>query len=152
MGFISGILGLFTGGKWVMTLALLAVVFAVGGMIGWHERVLREPGMLDEQKKSDNQQCNTDKLITKEANDDLQKDRDAISAKLAALELQHPATCIPVTGKAQLPAGTGQHAGQNGAGVSSDWLREYAAECEGYRSEVTTCIDFVNQTWKAAGQ
>ena len=105
------------------------------------------------QRVEDQKQCDMDKNLTKEANDALQKDRDTIAARLNSLLMQHPAGCVmPVPHSSQLPSsGKGKHAGQNGgrAGVSTDWLREFAAECEGYRTEVEACTKFVTDTYNA---
>lgn len=129
-----------------------AVLFFAGAGVGWHERVLREPALLESQKEADEAQCKTDKQTTKEANDALQKDRDIIATRLHALELRPSPSCIPVAGKTKLSGGGHEHAGQNGGGLSTLWLRQYAAECEGYRTEVITCTNFIDNTWKAAGQ
>lgn len=87
-------------------------------------------------------QCNIDKQITREANDALQKDHDIIANRLAALKLQRPKTCVPVTSKAQLSADRPEYAGSYG--ITSDALREYAADAEGYRSALITCDKFLD--------
>lgn len=88
---------------------------------------------LDEQKAMLIAACETDKQKTKEANDALQKSAHDIAGKLAAYKRLHPSSCVPVAGVAQpAPRGAG-HAGEDG--ISSDWLREYAAECEAYRQQ-----------------
>lgn len=130
--------------QWGIYALVALALFAAGSLTGWHERVLREPAMLEAQKTADNKQCNIDKQKTKEINDEIVKDRDAIAARLSALKLQHPMRCVPVTGKTKLPAGGREHAGQNGGSVSSDELRDYAAECEGYRTEVIACTLFLD--------
>lgn len=106
---------------------------------------------LDDQKIALEKQCNDDKAITKGTNDDLQKAYDSIAGKLAASKRMQPARCvIPASGKAEPPAGGAEHAGQNG--ISTDWLRDYAAECETYRSQRIGLEKFIDDTWKAKGQ
>lgn len=136
------IISFFTTGKY--WLIAIAVAFAAGGWIGWHERFLREPAMIEAQKTADVAECKAAQIITKEANNALQKNRDAIIKRLTALKLQ-PASCMPVSGSAELRGSGREHAGQNGGGLSSDWLRDYAGECELYRSEVIACIDFLKK-------
>lgn len=95
------------------------------------------------QQAADKQVCDSDKAITKESNDALQKDHDAIAARLTQL-LQSPATCVSISQPAQLPSsGQSKHAGSHG--ISSSWLRSFAATCEGYREELNTCIDFTTK-------
>lgn len=118
--------------------ALLAC-FIAGGATGWHEKAIRVSALLEAQQAADQQTCAKAQQITKEAQNALQKDHDDIAAKLAALKLRHPGTCVPVPGKTQLPASGGKHAGQDGAGVSTDWLRDYAAESETYRASLVIC-------------
>lgn len=119
-------------------------ILTAGGSFlgGWHERVLREPAMLTSQKTADAQACTDAQAITKETNDALQKDRDAIAQRLSALELQ-PSTCVPVTDKAEPPASGGKHAGSNG--VTSRALREFAATCEEYRVGLKWCEEFLDK-------
>lgn len=129
--------------SWKWALSASALSLTAGTAIGWHERSLREPAILEAQKNADIAECNNDKAITKEANDALQKDRDIIARKLASARLQHPMRCVSVSNGAQLPPGGSEHARQDG--ISPDWLREYAAECEEYRGEIGVCIKFINQ-------
>jgi len=105
---------------------------------------------LNEQKAALTSECQELQTVTKEANDALQKSRDAISSKLAALKLQHPASCVPIASETKLPTGGAEHAGRNG--VNSDWLRHYAASCEEYRSEVIACVNFIDRTWTELGK
>lgn len=91
---------------------------------------------------ADKAACASAQAITKEANDELQKNHNAIASKLDALKLQHPSACVSVGSGPKLSSGRTKHAGQNG--ISTDWLRDYAAECEVYRSEVTTCVNFLD--------
>jgi hypothetical protein len=128
----------------------LLVSFLGGGFLGWHERAVRVPAELVEQQTVDTKACDQVQLLTKRANNDLQKNNGVITRKLAALRLQHPAACVPVAGASNLPAGGQQHAGQDGGSVSADTLRGYAAEAETYRSELTVCTQFLAQERKEA--
>ena len=125
--------------------ALAAMVFYAG----YHVRGLLVPQELAAQAKQLQIQCEADKKITKEANDDLQKNLDAVTAKRNAERL-HVNICVPLTKPTKHPSGRAKHAGQDA--ISSDWLFDYAAECETYRDEVITLIDFQNKVWKANGQ
>lgn len=124
--------------------ALLASLLG-GGVIGWHERSIRVPAELAAQQTTDNKACLTLQAVTQGANDAIKKDRDDISAKLKSLKLQRPNACVPVTPSPSISVSGGQYAGQNGGGVSSDWLRDYAAESERYRAELLVCIDFMQK-------
>ena len=123
----------------------VALSILIGGFwLGWHERALREVAHLEAQRAADLKQCNDAQTKTKEANDALQKDRDTIASRLASYKLQHPSTCIPVAGAAQLSSNRPEHAGSHGGGLSSDWLRDYAAQAELYRSSLIVCVDFLD--------
>lgn len=126
-------------------------LFAIGAAIiacfgaGWHVRGLSDASKLQSalaaQESVLHKQCDDEKQVTKGANDALQKNLATISAKLAAAKRMHPSLCIrPVTGVAKPAASGGELTRQNG--ISSDWLRDFAAECETYRSEVITLNDF----------
>lgn len=96
---------------------------------------------LDEQQTLLQSQCNADKAVTKGANDALQKNLNTIAGKLAAAKRLHESMCVtPVTGMAEPTSGGREHAGQNG--ISTGWLRDFAAECETYRSEVIILNEF----------
>jgi len=95
-----------------------------------HWRV--KANQLDEVK---NQLTNCRESATKlkEINDELQESRDTIAARLASAKRVRPA-CVPIIQPNTLQAGA-EHAGENGTGISSEWLLEYAAEAETYRTE-----------------
>lgn len=118
--------------------------FIAGGVLGWHEKSIRVPSLLDKQQIADQQACASAQAKTQEANDALQKDRDLIAAKLAALKLQHPTTCVPTACSPHVSGSGAGHAGQNGAGINTDWLRDYAAEAESYRSQLVICKQFLD--------
>jgi hypothetical protein len=102
---------------------------------------------LATQKTAMEKSCAEDKAITQGANDALQKNINIISSKLAASKRVHPANCLlaaPI--KTDTSSGGGQHAGQNG--ISSDWLRDYAAECETYRQQRIVLEKFIDNTWE----
>lgn len=127
----------------IAAIGTLLVSFVAGGVLGWHEKSVRVPALLEAQQTIDQKACEQVQLVTKGANDALQKNNDVIRARLRALRVLHPATCVRVSGATDIQNGGGEHAGQNGNGVSSDWLRGYAAEAEHYRTEVMVCTDFL---------
>ncbi len=92
------------------------------------------------------EKCESDKQITKDANDGLQKQIGIIAGKLAASKRLRATCIVPVTGKDNPAAAGGKHAGQNG--ISSDWLRDYAADCETYRQQRITLESFIDKVWK----
>lgn len=116
----------------------------VSGFVGWHERAIRVPAELAAQKDTDTKACDKAQAVTKGENDALQKNRDVIAHKLASYKLQHP-TCVSVTSSPNLPGSGPEHAGHDGTGLSSDWLNDFAATCEGYRSTLMVCTDFVKK-------
>lgn len=101
---------------------------------------------IEAQKTADLKQCNIDKQITREANDAIQKDRDAIARRLASAKLRLPAACTPVARAAELPDSGQQYAGAHG--IRAEWLLDFAAECEEYRTQITVCSNFINQERK----
>lgn len=89
---------------------------------------------LSEQAAAYTSQCDADKAKTKEANDALQKSNNDIAARLARYKRLHPNACVvPQPGGTVAPGGGAGHAGGNG--ISTDWLRDYAARCETYRQQ-----------------
>lgn len=81
-------------------------------------------------------------------NRDHQNDIDRLNASIKRLRAK-PALCSPVTFPSGIYAGEGSgggHAGKNGQslGLSSEWLYEYAAECERLRIERNTSIEYAN--------
>lgn len=129
--------GLFASATSKIALVAVAVSFAAGGYLGWHERALREPAIIDAQKKADSKACSDAQAITKEKNDALTADRDRIAADAARYKRMHPDACLYLSRDGKLLTGGDQHAGL--PGISTDWLRDYAALCETYRSEVIVC-------------
>lgn len=131
--------------NWISFAAGALLVLLIGGLahiVDVDHIEKKQATALIDQQASDKRVCDSDKAITKESNDALQKDHDAIAARLTKL-MQQPAACVPVSQPAQLCiTGKTGHAKQNG--ISSSWLRSFAAECEGYRRELNTCIDFTN--------
>lgn len=86
---------------------------------------------------ADLKQCKADKLITEEANRDLQNDRDAIAINLAAAKRMHPDTCLAVIpGQASIVEAGAGHAsvGRTITGTTDDF-RDYFARCRTYQSE-----------------
>lgn len=135
-------------------LIALLVSFLGGGVCGYRWEANRVPGFLEAQQTVDQKQCDIAQLVTKGANDALQKDRDAIAAKLNTLSVQHPRACVRIASTPKLPASGSKPSGQNGDGpsVNSDWLRAYAAEAELYRDEVNVCQKFLEDERKAISQ
>lgn len=124
-----------------------ALLFAAGGATGWHERVLREPKMIEDQQKADVAQCNAEKLTTKEATDALQKNRDDLARRLSALKLQRPARCVNIARTTDVQHSEGRPAGRDG--LSSDWLYTYAAEqCSSYWRQLKVCDKFLDDERK----
>lgn len=128
-------------------LGAVIVAFLVGGFFGYQYRAGKVPAELFAQQTTDTKECDKSQAITKGSNDALQKDRDTIAGKLAAVSLQHPSACVPVARSPHVCSDGQQHAGQDGnspaTGVSSDWLRAYAADAETYRSELSVCTGFL---------
>lgn len=134
-----------TSKYWLLAMVMLSLgAFAMG----WHEKALRVPALIEDQKTSDLKACNIDKQITRKANYELQKDRDAIAQRAADYKRLHPMRCVIPANSSDVRAGGDGHAGQDGAGLSTDWLRDYAAECNLYRSEVISCINFLSEERK----
>jgi hypothetical protein len=136
------IVGLITGSKnWLIA---CGVCLMVGFGVGWHEKALRVPALLEAQKKADAKQCETEKQTTRKANDTLQNDRDRIAADLARYKRLHPRSCVIPARQSDVREGGAEYAGGNGvvAGTTDDF-RDFAATCERYRSEVMTCINFL---------
>lgn len=128
----------------------LAIVITMATYAGWHVR-----GVFDEvsttaqlaaQAKEITAQCKAAQKITKEANDDLQNEKTRIADELANLKRVRPATCVPIARPSDhCSSGTGRAGGN---GLSSEWLLDYAARCETYRSEVIILDKFLDDERK----
>ncbi len=126
--------------NWQGALAAFILSYAlhyasVAYLEGKHEKA------LSDQKTALNAQCDKDKATTKEAQDALQRNYDSIAARLARIKRVQPARCVPVP---RTPNDSGSGDGYVGAhGISSEFLLDFAAECEGYRSTVIVLDKFI---------
>jgi len=132
---------------------LLMAISLLGGAGGtWYVKgnadKLALEAAINTQKENDNKFCAKEKQITKEANDGLQKDRDAITANLAKYQQLHPPQCImPAITK---PAAKGKHRARPTAanGISTGWLRSFAADdCAVYRAALIREYRFEDAIW-----
>jgi hypothetical protein len=124
--------------NWRLIVILSAAVALFGA--GLHVRGLIADKRLESQKNSLIKECNQSKHTLMEANDALQSKVSIVSKRLADSK-RLPAVCVRVnSGMANNSADRGEHAGQNG--LSTGWLREYAAECETYRIELIELDNF----------
>ena len=97
------------------------------------------------QKTADVAQCDAEKKVTKEATDALQTNRDQLAASLAALKLQHPATCVVISRPSDVRNRSGRPARSNEHGLNSDWLLDFAAnQCSNYWRQLKVCDKFLN--------
>lgn len=126
--------------------ALVAVIvaFIAGGVVGYEYRAGKVPAELLAQQNTDVSECQKVQQVTKVENDKLQKDRDDIAAQLA-LSLRQPSTCVRVASSPVIPSSGAKYAKHDGNGINSSWLRQFAATCESYRTEVSVCQDFLAQ-------
>ncbi len=116
------LLSLLSPFRWYLLAALMvATSLMTWRVLGWRE----DAGKLAS--------CQESATKLKETNDALQTSRDIIASRLADAKRVRPA-CIPIKQPNTFQAGA-EHAGENGTGISSEWLLEYAAEAELYRSE-----------------
>lgn len=120
-----------------IALIVLAITLQVNH---WREKA----NQLDK-VKAELSSCELGKKTTKEANDALQKDRDVIAARLANSKRMY-SSCVSVSSTANSAPGGKQYARQDG--LSTDWLLEYAAECETYRSQRIRLEEFLNNERK----
>lgn len=140
--------------SWIQLAAGAAAGFALCWLIhlvilaGVNESHRQE--LIDLQTKLE-KECKDNQAITKGVNDDLLKDDFDIGNLLNTSRSVQPARCIvPTSGKTILEKGGDKYAAAYG--VSTDWLYEYAAECETYRSQRLALEKFINQTWQSKGQ
>lgn len=130
-------------------LGAVILAFIAGGFFGYQYRASKVPAELTAQQVVDTQACAKTQDITKGSNDDLQKDRDAIAAKLAD-SVRQPPTCVPVARPTHVCPSGGKHAGHNdpsapASGLTTSWLNTYAATAETYRSELGVCAAFLDK-------
>lgn len=99
---------------------------------------------LEAQSKSLNDACEKDKALTKDANDGLQKQYSIINTRRDVIDgvlLPNCTAYVPAYSSKPVAAGQ-QHAGQHG--LSTKWLKHYAAQCETYRQERVALEAFIS--------
>lgn len=109
---------------------------------------------MAKQKANLEKSCADDAAITKGKNDALQSNLNSVIRERDRLKRVQPARCVlaAASGKTNVAGVPREHAGQNGIGLNTDWLRDYAAECEQIRVSFGTCTGFVDAVWKSRGQ
>ena len=81
--------------------------------------------------------CTAKQKVAKETNDFYQKTIGVVNARLKRSSMLS-SKCVAISSDpTQLSAGGYEHAGQNG--LSTQWLHEYAAEAEEYRTQRIAC-------------
>ena len=121
-----------------IALAAILCLLVMWQVSRWRDKAHELDGV-----KSALSSCEASKTVTKEANDELQRDRDTIAAKLArARRVQ--SRCVPVASGKPVTIKVGaEHAGSNARGLRTEWLLDYAAQCETYRSERIVLEKFI---------
>lgn len=124
--------------KWIIyisaTFLCLACVFGFGYHTGVKRQAARGESALSKQKADLENHCITLQTDTKELDHGLQTDLGAISGKLN--DGMFPYCVVPApSGPANAhAAGRPQPSRKNG--LNAQWLRNFAAECEAYRTKV----------------
>lgn len=134
---------LISNWKAVVPAIISAVVVSFAAYIMLTIQAGNQRRALEDQKTQLIAQCQKAQQVTENANAKLEQDRDAISKRLNALLVQHPAKCLYIASDTHKASSGTQYAGRDG--VDSSALRRYAATCESYRSELLTYIDFVDK-------
>ena len=127
-------------------LAIAAIIFTVGTIVGWNVSGWisdwETSAKLMKQASAMTLQCDNATKRTKDANDELQKNYARIRNRLAADRLRGSKCTIPLGSEALAILARAGYAGHDG--ISTDWLREYAAQCEIYRSERIVLEKFID--------
>lgn len=118
-------------------------IFLIGAAFGWQQKSIRVPALLEEQRIADQEACNKDKEKTRQANEQLQKDRDSIAQRAATYKRLYAMRCVVPSRQPDIQQAGGEHAKKDGRGIRAEWLLDFASECEIYRSELKTCISFI---------
>ena len=122
-----------------MGIASILCLLALWKVSQWRDKARELDGV-----KSALSSCEASKIVTKEANDALQRDRDIIAAKLASARRVQP-RCVPVaSGQPNALKAGAEHARPYARGIRTEWLLDYAAQCETYRSERIVLEKFIN--------
>jgi len=113
--------------------------------MGWHEKSKRVD-IAESALSNAIAKCEADKKLTLEANDALQRDKDAIARKLANSKWMLKAQCVPIARTPVTSDSRPEYAGSDG--LSTEWLLDYAAQCELYRSSVIVAQKFLEDERK----
>ncbi len=93
--------------------------------------------------------CQEDQQIAYEVSNEYQRSLADVSAKLATFKRLRSSCIVPrrnPTGGPHAATDNGVNAGPDARGLSTDWLYDFAGECEGYRLQVIGLQSFVNKT------
>ncbi len=133
---------------------LFAISAGFSFWLGWHicgvYAKAHEKQVLASQAEQLTLQCETDKKTTMEANNALRDKISNINERLISLKRVQPSKCVAIAPELadNTAGGEREYARQNGKGINSDWLRDFAAECEVYRTEVILLDDFGKKNFK----
>lgn len=122
----------------------IAVIITILACYGLHSCDLSYE--LDKQKTDLTASCNADKQITTKVDNALQNDITDINGKLTSSLMLQPSCVTPVSPASNNATGGPEHAGLHG--ISSQWLRQYAATAETYRAKVKACQTFLSEERK----
>lgn len=129
---------------------IIAIIATIGICFGLHSLDIlylnhKNTNALSDQKNTDIKDCNTKIAITAGVDHDLQNNINAINGRLTASSVPN-ATCVPVF--AWSTTSNNDTSGRKPArsnGLSSKWLKQYAATAEIYRAKVISCQEFLTE-------
>lgn len=122
--FLNGVIG---------NARTIAVV-VITAWVTYHLTVTVTRWNMESEKAAIKEQCETEKLKTKEANDALQKSQSDIAARLAMYKRVQSNCNLSISTKPT--SGGYEYARSDGRIIgTSDDFRDYAAECETYRQQ-----------------
>lgn len=132
--------------NWKYILVSLTAAFICGKIVSiyYEGRLQREVAAAIAAEQA---ACAAAQKITEEANSELAKKYNDTRRKLdAAKRMSAVPKCLLPTHTPNTATDGGEHARQNG--ISTDWLREYAAECRNYQVERGVLETFIMETWE----
>lgn len=152
-------------GKWLYIGSAIACV-AFGGYVSYaatswwwsgklDKAVAEEVAKKEKAVKDERKICADNAAITKEANDELQREKDTIDARLADAkrrlrQREGIRACVPVARKANVGEGAAKLPEQRG--VDAGNILDEAARCDKVAATLNVCIDFVDDVWAKSKQ
>jgi len=149
--------------KYLPELATALLVALICGALanGWHKLTVledqaHERAAISAQIASDTSQCNMDKQLTENANDEYQKQISDLDRQLSDARMRRPRTCViplpSALAASRFNAAAATRRTPVATGITSDALLAFEGTCQREVIKLTDLQNFAQKVWKENGQ